>query len=242
MGHESTTPGTVALPGPMAPSGSDLRDRLAGYMKPGKATKGFPQFQKPHLDRPAILKCLWVNIPKSSSRLWEGPPGKWAGNGRGDSAARSRQGQRPPPWLPAQWPRDVSGACPSPAALQLALPRSAGLASCPSRRRAQQSQRNKARPGPGRARPRSPGGSWQRAGADTGTSAPPHLPELCPLGHANSAPGTTHLAGGQERALHPGLQLPRSSKVPTNLHKLPAGPCPVCWPETTGFWSLSGGS
>lgn len=105
MGRESTAPGTAALLGPTAPtapSGSDLRDRLAGYTKPGKATKGFPQFQKPHLDRPAKLKCLWVNIPESSSRLWEGPPGKWAGNGHGDSAARSRQGQKPPPWLPAQ--------------------------------------------------------------------------------------------------------------------------------------------
>lgn len=112
VGRESTTPGTAALPGPTAPSGRDLRDRLAGYMKPGKATKGFPRFQKPHLDRPAILKCLWVNIPESSSRLWEGPPRKWAGNGRGDSAARSRQGQRPPCWLPAQGPRDVSRAHP----------------------------------------------------------------------------------------------------------------------------------
>ena len=50
------------------------------------------------------------------------------------------------------------------------------------------------------------------------------------------------MARSSHSHLHPGLQLPRSSKGPTNLHKLPTAPCPVCRPEQTGFWSLGGGS
>lgn len=152
--------------------------------------------------------------------------------------ARSRQVVQAHPGFQHKGPWDMScPPAPSPAGLQsLYFPGLVGVASCPSRRRAQQSQRNTARPEPGCVRPRSPGGGWQRAGADTGTSVPPHLPELCPPGHADSCSppalhkgsGTTHSAGGREGAgtatSTQGCncrEAPRSQQTSTSFPQLP---------------------
>lgn len=122
---------------------------------------------------------------------------------------------------------------PCPAGLQsLYFPGLVGVASCPSRRRAQQSQRNTARPEPGCVRPRSlqvEAGSEQEQTQGhpchhTCQSSARLAMQTAAASALHKGSGTTHSAGDGRSwhgHLHPGLQLPRSSKVPTNLHKLP---------------------
>lgn len=163
--------------------------------------------------------------------------------------------QGPPPWLPAQGTWDVScPPAPSPTGLQsLYFPGLVGVASCPSRRRAQQSQRNTERPEPESARQ----GHQVEAGSEQEQTQGHPRHDTCqssarltmqtaaapspPQGSRDHSLGRG-MARSSHGHLHPGLQLPRSSKVPTNLHKLPTASCPVCRPEQTGLWSLGGGS